>query len=449
VTFIRNDNWPFSPKKLPFYYGWVILLSSTLGTIMSAPGQTIGVSVFTDYLIDALHVTRLNISVAYAVGTIGSSFIIGHVGRVIDRAGARIVATFASVGLGITLIGMSQIDKIGNWISKGITDQPFHSWIMLSCVTMGFLSMRFFGQGVLTLVSRTMLMSWFDRLRGSVNSVMGIFVTLIFSGAPLIFEVLINRFSWRGAWLTLGLATGGIFTLFILLTYRNSPRQCGLEMDGKKTSPESTPEARIPEKSFTVPQARKVLTFWMFNLGTALFSMLITAVSFHIVSIFEVAQKDRGEAISVFLPSSIIAVIINLTCGVLSDTPMFKYRLKYFLLINTTGIATMCTGVLLLEGSIGKYLIIGGMALASGTFGTVTAVVWPRYFGGKHLGALTGTNMSFLVFASAIGPALFGLSYNKTGQYNAAIIISLIVSGLIALLSVGANKPGSAPGDSD
>ena len=48
--------------KLPFFYGYVILASGTLGILFSAPGQTVGISVFTDFLIHDLNISREKLS---------------------------------------------------------------------------------------------------------------------------------------------------------------------------------------------------------------------------------------------------------------------------------------------------------------------------------------------------------------------------------------------------
>ena len=45
---IRPD-WPFPVNHSPIFYGWVIWLVSTLGILMSIPGQTMGMGVFTIY----------------------------------------------------------------------------------------------------------------------------------------------------------------------------------------------------------------------------------------------------------------------------------------------------------------------------------------------------------------------------------------------------------------
>ena len=102
----------FSPRKWPFFYGYWIVVCTVLGLAMSAPGQTIGVSVFTDALIEHLGLTRLSLSTTYMVGTVLSSLLIVRVGSAIDRRGARWVAASAAVGLGLTLVVLSQVDHV-------------------------------------------------------------------------------------------------------------------------------------------------------------------------------------------------------------------------------------------------------------------------------------------------------------------------------------------------
>ena len=87
-----NPNYPFNPAKWPFFYGWMILVWGTIGMLMSIPGQTMGVSVFTESLLDELVVNRDQLSIAYMLGTMGSAFLLPWVGRLYDRVGARPIA---------------------------------------------------------------------------------------------------------------------------------------------------------------------------------------------------------------------------------------------------------------------------------------------------------------------------------------------------------------------
>jgi hypothetical protein len=253
-------------------------------------------------------------------------------------------------------------------------------------------------------------------------------------------ELLIERFTWRGAWIALGLIAGPCFAVIVALFFRDNPRECGLHVDG--TTPDTSKESAQPaDTSFTLNEARRTWSFWMFNLATAMFSLLITAITFHIVSIFQTAGKTRDDAISIFLPASILAVTLNLTIGYLSDTPLFRYRLKYWMLLCLGGLLTSCLGIVLLGSGGGRILMIIGRGVATGMFGTMVGIVWPRYFGTANLGAIAGYNMSFLVFASAIGPILFSLPYRFLGSYNAAAILFSLLIGLLMLLATKANPP--------
>ncbi len=72
---------PFNPAETPFFYGWVIWLLSTLGFLMSLPGQTMGMAVFTAPFIEAFGLTRTELSLAYLFGTVSSSFFLTTAGR--------------------------------------------------------------------------------------------------------------------------------------------------------------------------------------------------------------------------------------------------------------------------------------------------------------------------------------------------------------------------------
>src|SRR5690554_2597215 len=100
----RWNTIPFNPKKSPFFYGWIILGASVVGVLASAPGQTTGVSTFTDYLIDSVSINRNQISTAYMLGTISSSLLLTWAGTQYDKYGARWTAMAAALLLSVVLL---------------------------------------------------------------------------------------------------------------------------------------------------------------------------------------------------------------------------------------------------------------------------------------------------------------------------------------------------------
>ncbi|MFW6197463.1 MAG: MFS transporter, partial [Myxococcota bacterium] len=105
-----DPNFPFAPRRLPIFYGWVVVVMTTLGVVASIPGQTMGVSVFTDHLIGATSVSRLTLSTTYLVGTIASGLLLPRGGTVLDRLGARGTAVAAAITLALTLVYLSRVD---------------------------------------------------------------------------------------------------------------------------------------------------------------------------------------------------------------------------------------------------------------------------------------------------------------------------------------------------
>jgi len=62
---VRNRGWRLI-KGLSIHYGWIILAAGTLGSFMTLPGQTAGVSVFFDPVTQELGISRTWASIAYS-----------------------------------------------------------------------------------------------------------------------------------------------------------------------------------------------------------------------------------------------------------------------------------------------------------------------------------------------------------------------------------------------
>ncbi|MEP1778744.1 hypothetical protein, partial [Reichenbachiella sp.] len=112
------SNWPFHPGKLPFFYGWPIIVLGTMGISMSIPGQTMGVSTFTDSLIEALGMSRSELGFAYMCGTVTSASFLTWVGIKYDQHGVRPIAILASIGMAITLVFLSQTDVLQSYLPR-------------------------------------------------------------------------------------------------------------------------------------------------------------------------------------------------------------------------------------------------------------------------------------------------------------------------------------------
>lgn len=423
---------PFDPKKVPFYYGWVVLVAGTIGVVASVPGQTAGVSVFTDDLTGATGLTRLQLAIAYLIGTGSSGLLLGYGGKMIDRYGSRVVAFAATIGLACTVTGLSFV---------GAMSTP----VGLVVMSIGFGCLRFSGQGLLTLSSRTMVAQWFDRRRGLVSSLSQAAGSFAFAAAPALLLMLIDIDGFRTAWRLIAVGLVVVMTTLIATLYRVSPEASGMVIDGglvPEVRAGETPAAPAlvgTDADATRGQALRDLRFWAVTLPVMGMASTGTALTFHIVDIGVEQGLDESAIVRIFVPIAFVSVPITLITGWLIDvtSPMF--------VAMAMGISqiVMYISVGYLDVTPLLVLAIVGWGVSQGCFSALTSAALPRIFGRRHLGEIAGMQMSAMVIGSAIGPAFFALSRSLTESYRPAMWLSAIVPACAVLLAAAGRRSGA------
>ncbi len=417
-----------------FFYGFVILIVSTIGIWATVPGQTVGVSTFTDPVKDALNLSRNQISWAYTIGTIVSSLFLGIGGKWFDKYGARRVSVGAAVLLSLSLMLCSFSASISSYLQIIL---GYNSFIIpFIVIAISFFAIRFSGQGLLSLSSRNVLMLWFEEYRGRVNAINSVAVSLGFSISPLWIDLLIKKYDWTGAWqlMALGLL---VIAVILLVFIRNKPSDLGQKPDGNLKVKSTNRVNYFNRKQFTRSEALKTRAFWSYSLMLAFDAFFITGLTFHIISVFNSVGLSHNQAISIFLPTSVISLIISLFFNTLSD----KIKLKYILLLMIFGGIISVIGLYILHLSVGYYLLILGNGLMGGLFSVLIAVVWPKFYGRKHLGAISGVTMQMIVFASALGPLAFSYSFKLLNSYKGISLISIFILVAFVINAIKTENP--------
>lgn len=431
-----DPNFPFAPKRFPFFYGWVIAIFTTVGTLFSIPGQTAGVSVFTDPLIAATGLSRVQLSSAYLVGTLGSGFLLPLGGRLTDRLGARLTVILSSLGLGLTLLYLSGCDY---WIAFFNSLFPVIDRAVVGLVVMavGFTALRFSGQGILTLVSRNTLGKWFNRRRGFVSGIANVFISFGFSATPLILSLWLEGLGWRGAWLTLAVVVGLGMALIGWLFYRDNPEVCGLTMDGIEV-PESSQTHQSTEENvakvgeLTAPEAIRTFEFWGVTLTLSIHALTVTGITFHIVDLGTASGLTEQEAVGLFLPIGILSTITGFLVGVVSDRVSLKWLVIAMLALQLFGFVGMA------HLNLMSWQIVGiiGLGTSGGFFATLAIVALPRLFGRTHLGAIGGMQMTSMVIGSALGPVLLAQLKDVFGSYEQGLYVCCLLIPIALGLTV-------------
>lgn len=387
--------------RTPFFYGWVVLAAGMIVSAVTIPGQTVGISVFLDSIIDDLGVSRATVSGLYTVGTAVGALSLTYVGRFLDRVGPR---------LGTLVIGLA---FAGACAFLG----SVQTLLMLA---IGFVLIRGLGQGSLGLAAVYGVNLWFVRRRGLAIGLSGVGFALAIAVVPRIFESLRQAHGWRTTYFILSAAVA-VAIVPLGLLFRSQPERYGLVPDGRLAG--QGPEPEVEEPSVLPSRARRSGVFWLFSLGVFTTSGLGTGVMFHHFSILESAGVTRDDAALVFVPFGLAAAAFGIVGGLLVDRFPHRYSLAAAELL-LVGILWSATRL-----STDPTLWAYGTALGAmqGLVLAVSATVYAHEFGRGHLGEIKGTASTITIGGSALGPLLYGAAYDLMGEYGPALAWSALL----------------------
>lgn len=411
-----------TPKKSivsqsPLFYGWIVWAVATIGMIATSPAQSFTVSLFIDHYIDDFAISRTTVSTLYSVGTALAALSLTWVGRQIDRYGNRRTSTVLIILFVTALVGMSFVAG------------PIMLFV-------GFVAIRGLGQGSLGLSSSTVVAQWFRRRRGFVLSISIVLWALFQRWYIPFVQALIDTHGWRSVWLMLAAAVSVIALPLTVLLIRDRPEDYGLAPDGgaAESLEDAAAEARA---SWTLRQAMRTPIFWVFISGRMVPPTLVTGIIFHQISLFAELGHSAEVAATTYGSMALISAGASLAFGLIIDRfrPQLVMAVQLTCLVGTSFFAIKMTSPVLLL----PYAILLGLTMGSG--GVFDGAVWANVFGRKYQGEIRGFVSTSLVMGTAIGPIVFGLSYDVLGSYNPVLWLGIAVALIPALLSFFVRLP--------
>ena len=154
----------------------------------------------------------------------------------------------------------------------------------------------------------------------------------------------------------------------------------------------------------------------------------------HQVSIFaELGYDAEGNtAAATFANFALITAAIALGSGALIDrfSSQLVMAIQLLALAVSIGVAMVMTTPVLL----GVYVL--SFAITMGIGGVFDGAVWTNLYGRQFQGVIRGFATTAMIFGSALGPVIFGLSFDGLGGYDAALIIGVILAVVAALASL-------------
>ncbi len=424
-------------SRLPFFYGWVILPIVTLAQILTAPGQTMGVSLFNPHFMSDLSLTGAQVSGAYMLGTLLAAAPQTYVGALMDRYGTRKTMGVIVVLLAATCASISRVSG-------------------LYTLFVGFFLLRLLGQGALSLTAANSLAMWFRDKLGRVAGIKSVGLGVAYAILPAIILSLITNFGWRTAYPIMGLAVLAILLPLILIFHRNRPEEVGQLPDGFKLESPPSPgntqgpvpvpaNEKLPSKTvkdfretnYTLHEAMKTRAYWLMILSGGLWAMTGTAVVFHIVPIALDQGLTSNDAAAVLSTFWMCFACFQLLGGFLADRIPLNVLLSGAMGVTTGGLLVLIH----VETSLMAHTATGLLGTAQGLMAAAGATLWVRYFGRLHLGKIRGSAGTVMVACSAFGPYLLSILSAQHGSYLKALWVFATPFALMIFLALWITKP--------
>jgi MFS family permease len=169
-------------------------------------------------------------------------------------------------------------------------------------------------------------------------------------------------------------------------------------------------------------------------------SAIVTGLVFHQVSVMAQVGIPIEAAALVLSAMAVVRLPVVLIAGQFADRVPPRY-----LIASSQGGLLIAITILLLADSVSTALAYGSLlGIVMALSGVAGGVVWPEYYGRRHLSSIRGITMMAGVIGSALGPLPYGYAYDVLGNYQQALIMSMIFPMLGFVAAILATRPAKA-----
>jgi OFA family oxalate/formate antiporter-like MFS transporter len=411
---------PALAKRVPFYYGWVVV--SVAGLVsFSSVSFTPGI-VSTMFLPMSEHFgwSRSVVPGAIFTGAL-MVIIVGPLsGRLMDRYGSRMVISSGMLIMALCILGLGFVNSlVFFYIVFGLGYSVF--------------------MGVFRVALSATAAQWFVRRRGTASAVISSSAAAGFVVLPLVVSFFIGIGGWRAGWMSIGTIALMLAVPASFLLLKAHPADVGQRVDGARTADEEARTSRLGrsatvEVQWTVREAIRTPTLWMLVAGLSIQGLSSSGLNIHLIPHLMDRGISQNVAVLSFTIGGATMVAAGFFWGPLTDRIETRYvfglasfvLIGYMIAIMTAFSAWSVVPIGLLMG-VGY----GGNAL-------VMRVGFANYFGRRSVGAIQGFVTPFQVLVAGSGALISGLLYDAFGTYMVAFLafVVLMVVALVVVLLV-------------
>jgi MFS family permease len=397
-------------KRNRVFYGWWVVLASTVGLFWGVPVTVYSFSVFFKPLMQEFHAGRAAISFGFTLHLIAAAVSAPLTGWLIDRYGSRRVILAGTALFGSLLLA-----------NKAFSGSISHFYLFFL-----FLGVAMHGVGPVSYGN--IISHWFDRRRGLALGLMMLGIGLGAIIVPSLAQQLIARFDWRSAYATFGAAVLLIPIPIVAALIKERPEELGLRPDGLPFR-DLVAATHEGAQGLSALQAWRTRTFWLMVCAFFLAGTSLQGCNVHLAAML----NDRGiDAQTAALGSSLagVAILLGRVCtGYLLDHLFAPRIAAAFFSGAALGIVMLWLG--------GPPVAFAGaflVGLGLGAEVDLIAYLTSRYFGLRAFGKVYSSIFAAFALASALGPLLMGARFDRTGSYRGPLVAFLIASVIAAVL---------------
>ncbi len=340
--------------------------------------------------------SKTALTAAFSLALVSSAFFAVPVGRLIDRGYGRAVMTGGSVLAALLLVLWAFTESypvfLLIWLGLGAATSAlfYEAGFAVLALNLGLLARR--GITIITLVAG--------------------FASTVF--IPLL-HVLIDRYGWRDTILVMAALNIGICAVL---------HACGIPAAPAKSRHTGDSRSSLPPAS----NPRRVLAkpaFWLFVITSVLQGIISVGIPVHLIPIL----LERGFSIEAAVAAYTVIGPAQVAARFLTG---FGERAMSLKGIGVVTMAMSALGFLLLPFiQAGSWLILAFAALYGASNGMLTivrALLPPELFGREDYGAIQGMIAMPVRITMAIAPFAFGALWAWWGNYDAVLILCLVMA---------------------
>jgi MFS family permease len=400
----------FLRRNAPFLTVGILL------TFCSSFGQTFFISIFAGEIRTAFDLSHGDWGFIYSVGTTAAAAVMIWTGILTDTFRVRVLGPLVLACLAAACALMA---TASGW------------WGLVFVI----FALRFFGQGMSTLVATVAMARWFVASRGKALSVSRIGVELGSALLPISFVALMGIIDWRTLWLLAAVIVVLILPmLWPLLRLERTPQS--IAADGQS--------AGMGNDHWTRARMLRHPLYWLavpMLMAPPAFSTSFFFLQVHLAETKGWSHLGLVSTFPVFTASAVIAMFVS---GPIIDRVGTARLMPLVILPMAAGFIGVAAA-----GSLPVAAIfVALMGVTQGLNNTVPPAFWAEFYGTRYLGGIKALAAAVMVFGTAIGPALTGALIDLGLPFEDqlwGISLYFVLAAFLVSLGIGRARESLSP----